>query len=101
MTAMMIIYAYGANWTQGIYFPESMELLPDIKGITASLITSMRLLLTAVTVAVTSSFYDATIYPIVIMLIVIIGVILPCLLFYERNRQPGSITIGSEISPLH
>ncbi len=90
MTAMMVAYSFGANWTQGLYFPEGMALLPDIKGITASLITSMRLLLTAVVVAVASSFYDGTIYPIIAILISILLVFLPCILFYERNTRAGA-----------
>jgi len=37
ITSGMVIYTFGANWIQGLYFPEGMEIFPDIKGITASL----------------------------------------------------------------
>ena len=47
LTAGMVIYAFGANWIFGLYFPEAMEILPHIKGIMASLLTSVRLLIAA------------------------------------------------------
>ena len=47
LTFGMILYAFGANWIQALYFPEGMELFPEIKGVTSSIITSARLLLTA------------------------------------------------------
>lgn len=86
MTAAMAVYAFGVNWTMGLYFPEGMEILPDIKGITASLLTSARLLITALIVGLASSLYDATIYPIAAVILGIIVVILPTIILYERRK---------------
>lgn len=86
LTFSMMIYAFGVNWTMGLYFPEGMEILPDIKGITASLLTSARLLITALVVGLASSLYDGTIYPISAVVLGIIVVILPTILLYERRQ---------------
>ncbi|MBS0627980.1 MAG: MFS transporter [Verrucomicrobia bacterium] len=78
-------YIFGANWVFGLYFPEAMELLPDIKGITASLITSARLLIAALTVGLISSLYNATIYPLMLVILATLLIILPCLISYEKK----------------
>jgi MFS transporter, DHA1 family, multidrug resistance protein len=86
LTSGMVIYAFGANWIIGLYFPEGMEILPHIKGVTASLITSMRLFLSAAILGVTSYLYNATIYPLTIVVFATIVLILPTLFLYERRR---------------
>lgn len=85
-TISMMLFAFGANWVQGLYFPEAMELLPNIKGTTASLITSARLLITTFLIALASAFYNATIYPLAYTIVAIIVVILPTIILYERGR---------------
>lgn len=87
ITFGMLLYAFGANWTQGLYFPESMEVLPDIKGVTASLLTSTRLLLTAMIVGLAGSLYNATIYPIAGIVIGIIVISLALMMLYERKKR--------------
>lgn len=87
LTIGMLFFAFGANWVQTLYFPEGMEILPDIKGVTSSLLTSARLLITAFVVGLTSHFYDGTIYPLVIMVVGVIGVILPMIILYEKGRS--------------
>jgi MFS transporter, DHA1 family, multidrug resistance protein len=83
----LLPYIFGANWVFGLYFPEAMELLPEIKGVTASLLTSARLLIAALTVGLTSALYNATIYPLTLISIVGLGVILYCLFSYENNQK--------------
>jgi DHA1 family bicyclomycin/chloramphenicol resistance-like MFS transporter len=87
LTIGVLFYAFGGNWIMGLYFPEAMELLPRIKGVTASLITSVRLLIAALVVGMTSSVYNATIYPLAILIVGTVLVILPTLIFYERRNQ--------------
>lgn len=89
VTFAMMLYAFGINWTQGIYFPEAMEVLPEIKGVTASLLTSARLLITALIVAVASALYNSTIYPIAAVTVGIILIILPLIFMVEKKRKPG------------
>jgi DHA1 family bicyclomycin/chloramphenicol resistance-like MFS transporter len=87
LTAGMVIYAFGANWIIGIYFPESMEILPDIKGITASIITSVRLFISAVVVGATSYLYNSTIYPLSAVVVGSIALMLPLLYLYEKQKR--------------
>ena len=101
LTSFMLLYAFGANWTQGLYFPESMELLPDIKGITASLLTSARLLITALIVGLTSLFYNATIYPLVFVIVGIIAIILPTIIFYEKKKHPQIPSVAAKFAQMH
>lgn len=86
-TFFMMFYAFGANWVQGLYFPEGMELFPEIKGITASLLNSARLLIAAGVVGIASTLYDATIYPIVVVNSAIVVVTFFTILSYERQKK--------------
>ncbi len=87
LTATMTFYAFGANWVIGLYFPEAMELLPEIKGVTSSLMTSARLLVGALTVGILGSTYNGTIYPLVIVIALTVATIVPTLILYERKQQ--------------
>lgn len=98
LTLGMVIYAFGANWIVGLYFPEGMEILPNIKGITASLITSARLLIAALVVGMTSSLYNSTVYPLTAVVVGTLFIILPTLLFYEKRKQPNSPSSAADPS---
>lgn len=87
LTAAMVLYAFGANWIIGLYFPESMEILPDIKGVTASLLTSARLLIAALVLGLTSSLYNGTVYPLAAVVLGTVAIFLPALLLYEKRRK--------------
>lgn len=63
--ATMMVFAFGAGWLVGPYFTQAMEALPDIKGITASLVTSFRLLFTAGVIAITSNAFEGSVMPLV------------------------------------
>lgn len=91
-TLAMMVFAFGANWVQGIYFPEGMALFPDMKGVTASILTSVRLLLTAMVVGLESYFYNGTIYPIVGVASVVILIVLATIFLYERKKPQLSWT---------
>ena len=82
------------TWLIGLYFPESMEILPDIKGITASLLTSARLLIAAVVVGFSGALYNATIYPLSAIVVGTTVLILPTLFLYEK-RKNAAVTLKS------
>ncbi len=86
LTLPMLFYTFGANWVQGLYFPECMEIFPDIKGISASALTSIRLLLTALIVGLASHFYDATIYPIMVVILLIVLAVHVTIVRYEGRK---------------
>jgi DHA1 family bicyclomycin/chloramphenicol resistance-like MFS transporter len=92
LTAAMTFYAFGANWVIGLYFPEGMEILPDIKGITSSLMTSARLLVASITVSLVGYTYNGTIYPLAIVIGLTIAIILPTLYLYEKSAGKNSIS---------
>ncbi len=92
-TIGMVLYAFGANWIIGLYFPESMEILPHIKGITASLLTSARLLISSIIVGLASSLYNGTIYPLAGVVVATVAIILPIIIYYEKKRLPTRETV--------
>jgi DHA1 family bicyclomycin/chloramphenicol resistance-like MFS transporter len=85
-TLGMVLYAFGANWVVGLYFPEGMELFPEIKGITSSLLTSARLLLSAWIIGLTSALYNGTIYPLAAVIVGTVVLMLPTLIYYEKRK---------------
>jgi len=87
LTVGMVVYAFGANWLIGLYFPESMEILPEIKGIAASLLTSARLFIAAVVVGFSGAIYNSTVYPLSAILLGTTVLILPTLYFYEKRKK--------------
>lgn len=89
LTVGIVLYAFGANWIIGLYFPEGMEILPDIKGIASSLLTSARLLFAALIVALASSMYNGTIYPLTFVILATIAIIFPTLILYEKKKSSG------------
>jgi DHA1 family bicyclomycin/chloramphenicol resistance-like MFS transporter len=95
LTSGMVLYAFGANWIIGLYFPECMEILPDIKGTTASLLTSARLMIAALVVKLLAALYDGTIYPLTILIAGTVIVLLPTLFYYER-RKPAHLKANLE-----
>ncbi len=84
-TLGIVLYAYGANWIIGLYFPEGMELFPSLKGVAASLLTSARLGLGALIVGLTGSLYNATIYPLAAVIFGSVIIIVPTLFLYEKK----------------
>ncbi len=86
LTSGMLLYAFGANWIIGLYFPEGMEILPHIKGIAASLLTSARLLIASLVVGLASALYNGTIYPLAGVIFGTIAIILPLLISFERRK---------------
>jgi MFS transporter, DHA1 family, multidrug resistance protein len=85
ITGSVLFYAFGANWIFGLYFPESMEILPHIKGVAASLLTSLRLFIGALVVGLASRLYNATVFPLVSVIFACVAIILPLLFFYEKR----------------
>ncbi len=86
LTGAVLLYMFGIAWINGVYFPEGMAIFPEIKGVTASLITSIRLFITAGIIAIISEFYDSTSFPIVGGIICITSVVLLTIFFYEKKK---------------
>jgi MFS transporter, DHA1 family, multidrug resistance protein len=106
LTASMMLYAFGVNWIQTVYFPEGMAIFPDIKGVTSSIVTSARLLITACVVGFAGYFYNDTIYPIVGVVCGVVVIIFTTVIFYERKRLkndelPSTLTYSEQDLTMH
>lgn len=101
VTCGMVLYTFGANWVQSLYFPEGMEIFPDIKGITASLLTSSRLLITSFVVWGTSAMYNGTIYPVAGAIGLVVAIIIPIIVFYERSSGKPSTVPAADRPIVH
>ncbi len=86
LTGGIVIYAFGSNWIFGLYSPEGMEIFPDIKGTVASLRTTLRLCLSAMIIGLTSFCYNATVYPMTLVVVGSVIFIIPLVRWYEKNR---------------
>lgn len=87
----MVPYAFGFIWVQTPYVSEVMELMPEIKGIAASLLTSARLLITAGVVGLSGLLYDGTIIPLTFLLIAISTLVGIFMFFHEFYISAKSI----------
>ena len=87
LTSSMLFYSFGVNWIMSLYFPEGMEALPDIKGITSSLLTSFRLLITVFIIGIVSRAYNGSVYPTAFTIVLIVAICMPMLLFYEAQKK--------------
>jgi len=83
----MVFYSFGAGWLIGPYFTESMEALPDIKGITASLVTSFRLLFTALFISIVSTYYLGSPKPMILGFIFLFVLGSVTAFFYRRIEK--------------
>ena len=70
---MDAIFAFGAGWLIGPFFTEGMESLPEIRGVTGSLMSSFRLAFTAIVIGITGHFFDGTIYPLTYMIATVLS----------------------------
>jgi DHA1 family bicyclomycin/chloramphenicol resistance-like MFS transporter len=92
-TQFMMIYSFGSNWLFGLYFPEGMQLFPDIKGVSASLFTSIRLFLVALIIGLSSFLYDKTIYPIAGLIFGLSMIASLCVFLYERRKLANTASL--------
>ena len=90
LTLAMLPYVCGFIWAQTPYVGELMALMPDIKGIAASILTSVRLLLAAATVWLANHWYNGTIYPLTITIVGVVAVIITTIVLYERDGRRAS-----------
>jgi DHA1 family bicyclomycin/chloramphenicol resistance-like MFS transporter len=91
LTLGMLFYTFGANWIFGLYFPEGMELLPEIKGTTASLFTSFRMVISALAIGFAASIYNGTAYPLIGVVLGSLIIALPALYWYENRVRQASV----------
>ncbi len=87
LTASLSIFALGFNWVQTPCFIEIMNIMPDLKGSVSALITSIRLLLSALAVALVGALYNGSIASFAYIFFAAMAVILPILWHRNSNTQ--------------
>ncbi|RSD31821.1 multidrug effflux MFS transporter [Vibrio pectenicida] len=60
LTSIMCLFSVGAALSIGLFFSESMQVFPDMTGVAASLVTSIRLVIVAIAIDLASNFYDGS-----------------------------------------
>lgn len=83
----MVPIVVGFIFVQTPYFQLCMELYPEMKGVVASLITSMRLIITATIVGLSGVYYEMykTMFPVIVTVVLSVGLSLVLVWRYERN----------------
>ncbi len=85
ITAAMTVFTAGFALSLGIIFGDYMNVYPDIKGISASLSNSLRLLATSLIIGLASMTFNGTIMPVAI--IVFVAGVSSLLMTYWIQRQ--------------
>ncbi|MBU2899144.1 multidrug effflux MFS transporter [Vibrio hepatarius] len=60
LTFIVCVFSVGAALSIGLFFADSMQVFPEMTGIAASLVTSIRLVIVAIAIDTASSFYDGS-----------------------------------------
>lgn len=78
ITLSMCLMAVGCAFPMSITFAQSMEILPNLKGVCSSFIMSTRLFITSGAVALTGLMFDGSMRPValVIDLAIILGIVM-------------------------
>jgi len=87
LTIAMIPYGAGFIWIQTPYITEIMELVSDVKGIAASILTSSRLFITAGVIEIVARYYNATIIPTTIAVVSISIILIIIVISYEKSKR--------------
>ncbi len=64
ITLAMCLFSIGCAFPMSVTFAESLAILPELKGVSSSFIMSSRLLLSAISIALTGIFFDGSMLPV-------------------------------------
>lgn len=64
ITITMCLFAIGCAFPMSVTFAESLDCIPELKGMSSSFIMSSRLLISSVAVALTGVFFDGSMLPV-------------------------------------
>ncbi len=70
ITALMLVLSIGVIFPINILWPMALESVPEAKGKTASIMVSVRLIVTALVIQLVSHFYNGTFQPLGLAMIV-------------------------------
>ncbi|GLT18404.1 Bcr/CflA family drug resistance efflux transporter [Vibrio zhanjiangensis] len=90
LTITMCLFSVGAALSIGLFFSESMQVFPDMTGVAASLVTSIRLIIVAIAIDVASSFYNGSSQSVVYAVTVAVVAIAIVALFHSARKLKHS-----------
>ena len=86
----------GAALSIGLFFADSMQVFPEMTGIAASLVTSIRLVLVAIAIDVASGFYDGSSQSVVnAMTTIVMGIAV--LVLFRNIKRFKQLKLGSNL----
>ena len=90
LTVFIVLYTFGYNWVQTPYFGEIMGLMPKIKGVVGSVVTSFRLLAASLMVAIVGEFYRQSIFSYAWVFLAMTILVLSMIYLREKGRPSNS-----------
>ncbi|OEE66723.1 Bcr/CflA family drug resistance efflux transporter [Enterovibrio norvegicus FF-33] len=97
ITSLMVLYSLGAGVCIGIFFARSMEAVPNQTGVSASLVTAIRLALVALVIDISGAMFDGTMTSVINL---ISGCILLSVFIYlgdnlraKRHKKTASLKV--------
>ncbi|WP_028022343.1 multidrug effflux MFS transporter [Enterovibrio calviensis] len=95
VTSLMVLYSLGAGVCIGIFFARSMEAVPNQTGVSASLVTAIRLALVALVIDISGALFDGTMTSVINLISVCI--LLSVIIYLGDNlrarRHKASLTV--------
>jgi DHA1 family bicyclomycin/chloramphenicol resistance-like MFS transporter len=95
ITTAMCIFAVGCALPMSIIFAESLEVIPELKGVCSSFIMSTRLFLSSVGVAFTGYYFDGTMKPVAEVIFVSILIATLSYLVILKLKQEKQIEVNA------
>lgn len=89
ITMAMCLFAMGCAFPMSVTVAQSLEVVPDLKGTSASFIMSSRLLLSSAAIALTGVFFDGSMRPVAWVNGVL--VIAALLMYFMMNQEKNVI----------
>ncbi|TKF08224.1 multidrug effflux MFS transporter [Enterovibrio norvegicus] len=95
ITALMVIYSLGAGVCIGIFFARSMEAVPEQTGVSASLVTAIRLALVAVLIDISGAMFDGTMTSVINLIsgCILMSVVIYLLDEHSSKRQKVNVAL--------
>jgi DHA1 family bicyclomycin/chloramphenicol resistance-like MFS transporter len=90
VTSAMCLFAIGCAFPMSVTFAQSLEVVPDLKGVGSSFIMSSRLFISSLAVALTGLFFDGSMLP--VAMVNGVAVSLALLLYFKVEKTTASIT---------
>ncbi|MCG7489863.1 multidrug effflux MFS transporter [Vibrio sp. Of14-4] len=96
LTFIVCVFSVGAALSIGLFFADSMQVFPEMTGIAASLVTSIRLVLVAIAIDVASGFYDGSSQSVVnAMTTIVMGIAV--LVLFRNIKRFKQLKLGSNL----